>query len=199
VNALPPPTVTRRVALAAVAGSFAGAAACSPNASNAPARRRAGASRPAEPQVDPDVLLAATVLADEQRLLDLVDATLARYPGLTDVLTVAGAAHAAHVELLEEAAPDEPLPSASPTEPVEPADPSATSSSDPGAGAEPDVPRDRRRALLELARSEDDLALVDKRSAFAAESGAFARVLASMAASAAQQATLLREVAEGRA
>jgi hypothetical protein len=184
--------------MAAVAGSLVGAAACSPNASNAPARRRARANRPAEPQVDPDVLLAATVLADEQRLLDLVDATLARFPGLTDVLTGPRDAHAAHVELLEEAAPDEPLPSASPTDPVAPADPSAAAP-DTDAGAEPEVPRDRRRALLELARSEDDLALVDKRSAFAAESGAFARVLASMAASAAQQATLLREVAGGRA
>lgn len=188
----PPPTttVTRRTALVAVAGTFVGAAACSPNDSQAPARRRARQSQAAQPQVDPDVLLAATVLADEQRVLDLVDATLARFPGLADVLAAARDAHAAHVELLEEAAPDEPLPSPSPS-------PSGTAT--PGADAEPRVPRDRRKALVRLARHEDDLALVDKRSAFAAESGAFARVLASMAASAAQQATLIRQVAEGAA
>ena len=191
---LPPPPVTRRAALAAAAGSLVGVAACSPNASNAPARRRARTDRPTEPQVDPDVLLAATVLADEQRVLDLVDATLGRFPGLTDVLTAARDAHAAHVALLEEAAPDEPLPTPSP---------STSSGADPTTDAEadrePEVARDRRRALLEVARSEDDLALVDKRSAFAAESGAFARVLASMAASAAQQATLAREAAGARA
>lgn len=170
----------------AAAGSLVGVAACSPNASQAPARRQARRSQAAEPQVDPDVLLAATVLADEQRLLDLVDATLARFPRLTDVLTAARDAHAAHVALLEEAAPDEPLPSAGP---------SASSAAEPEAEAA--VPQDRRRALMRLARREDDLALVDKRSAFAAESGAFARVLASMAASAAQQATLVRQVAEG--
>jgi hypothetical protein len=54
------------------------------------------------------------------------------------------------------------------------------------------VPSDPARALRAIARREDELALVDKRSAFAAESGAFARVLASMAASAAQQAVVLR-------
>ena len=188
MNAPPASTVTRRTALVAAAGSLVGAAACSPNSANAPARRRARASQAAEPQVDPDVLLAATVLADEQRVLDLVDATLARFPRLADVLTAAKDAHAAHVSLLEEAAPDEPLPSASPF-------PSEATTPD----AEPQVPDDRRHALMRLARHEDDLALVDKRSAFAAESGAFARVLASMAAAAAQQATLIRRVAEGRA
>ena len=188
MNAPPTTPVTRRTALAAVAGSLVGVAACSPNASQAPARRQARRSQAAEPQVDPDVLLAATVLADEQRLLDLVDATLARFPGLIDVLTAARDAHAAHVALLEEAAPDEPLPSAGPS-----------ASSAPEPEAEAAVPHDRRRALMRLARREDDLALVDKRSAFAAESGAFARVLASMAASAAQQATLVRRVAGGAA
>ena len=54
------------------------------------------------------------------------------------------------------------------------------------------MPRDAAQALRALARHEDELSLEDKRSAFAAESGSFARVLASMAASAAQQATVLR-------
>jgi hypothetical protein len=50
-------------------------------------------------------------------------------------------------------------------------------------------------ALSALASAEDGLALVGRRSAFAAQSGAFARVLASMAASAAQQAATLTAAA----
>jgi hypothetical protein len=60
------------------------------------------------------------------------------------------------------------------------------------------VPRRPRQALADLAAAEDALALLDKRSAFAAQSGAFARVLASMAAAAAQQAVLLTEVPAAR-
>jgi len=48
-----------------------------------------------------------------------------------------------------------------------------------------------------LADQEDRLSLVGRRSAFAAQSGAFARVLASMSASAAQHAVALAD-AEGR-
>jgi hypothetical protein len=171
-----------------MAGSAAGVAACSPNASNAPSRRRARRNRETEPAVDPDVLLAATVLSDEQRVLDLVEATIARFPRLEDALSPARDAHAAHIALLEEAVPDEPLPTAGP---------SATATESPDGSW--DVPSDRRRAVKRLARREYDLALIDKRSAFAAESGAFARVLASMAASAAQHAAALDRLAEGSA
>ena len=129
--------------------------------------------RAAEPL--PDVTLAATVVTDEQELLDLIDATLARHPRLERVLADARAAHAAHVTLLEDAAPESASPSPAPTAP-----------------GRVRVPDDAARAVRAIARREDELALVDKRSAFAAESGAFARVLASMASSAAQQAVVLR-------
>jgi hypothetical protein len=125
------------------------------------------------------------VVADEQDLIDRIDATLDRHPRLERVFADARAAHAAHVTLLEDAAPE---PAA--------ASPSAGETPSDGDGTTGPrrlrVPADPARALRAIARREDELALVDKRSAFAAESGAFARVLASMAASAAQQAVVLR-------
>lgn len=137
------------------------------------------------PRTDPDVALAAAVVAAEQDMLDRLDATAARHPGLARLVADARATHAAHVDLLADAAPDEPSPSASPT--------ASTGSSPTAAPASrPRVPRDAAQALRALARHEDELSLADKRSAFAAESGAFARVLASMAAAAAQQAAVLR-------
>jgi hypothetical protein len=53
-------------------------------------------------------------------------------------------------------------------------------------------------ALAALAREEDRVALLGRRSAFTAESGAFARVLASMAAAASQQSVTLAAAARGR-
>ena len=148
------------------------------------------------PGVDPDVTLAATVLADEQALLDRVLATLARHPHLETTLAGARSAHQAHVDLLQDAVPEDvatagtdagslaAFPSVSPS--VEES-PSATR-----------VPGRAPVALGALARAEDRLALVGRRSSFAAQSGAFARILASMAAAAAQQATTLAAAARER-
>ena len=118
----------------------------------------------------------------------IISVPLNWFPRLENALSPARDAHAAHIALLEEAAPDEPLPTAGP---------SATATESPEGSF--DVPSDPRRAVKRIARREDDLALTDKRSAFAAESGAFARVLASMAASAAQHAAALDRLAEGSA
>jgi hypothetical protein len=172
VNVPHPPAISRRAALVAAVGTVATGTACTPDQADPEAGNRSR-ERAAEPL--PDVTLAATVVADEQELLNLIDATLARHPRLERVLADARAAHAAHVTLLEDAAPD-----------------SATPSSAPTAPGRVRVPGDPARAVRAIARRADELALVDKRSAFAAESGAFARVLASMAASAAQQAVVLR-------
>jgi hypothetical protein len=100
------------------------------------------------------------------------------------VLAATRDVHAAHVDLLADAAPDGPSPSAA----ASPSD-SPSPSADTGPGR---VAQDPGRALRALARHEDELSLADKRSAFSAESGSFARVLGSMAAAAAQQATVLR-------
>jgi hypothetical protein len=60
------------------------------------------------------------------------------------------------------------------------------------------VPPKAGAALAALARAEQRLSQVGRRSAFAAESGAFARVLASMAAAATQQSTQLAAAARDR-
>lgn len=164
-----------------------GTAACTPY-SLGDDQRRAGEPSAAPtteaPRADPDVALAASVRAAEQGLVDRIDAAVAAHPRLKRVLAATRDVHTAHVDLLAEAAPDGPVPSASP---------GASDGSSPTPGDEPaPVPGDPARALRALARHEDTLSLADKRSAFAAESGGFARVLASMAAAAAQQAAVLR-------
>jgi hypothetical protein len=71
----------------------------------------------------------------------------------------------------------------------------------PSGGTDAPVPGRRDVALRALASSEHALSLLDQRSALAARSGAFARVLGSMAGAAAQQAstmTLAAAHAQGR-
>jgi hypothetical protein len=159
-------------------------AACTPYSFEGRQQRRrpeeASRSPRPQPPEDPDVVLAATVLGDEQALLDRVEAVLRRHPRLERTLASARDGHRAHVELLAEAVPDRTQPSAGPETGAAPPDRSSR------------VPRDARSAVRQLALAEERLSLAAKRSAFAAESGSFARVLASMAAAAAQQAAVLR-------
>lgn len=185
-----PAGVTRRTA---VGGGLAlGVAAVAGCTDGAPARP---ALRPRETVTsgaqDPDVALAATVLADEQRMLDRVLATVERHPGLASALAGAQAAHVAHVALLTDAVPEDQRPRRSPGD-------SASASPSVGTVDPGSVARKPAAALAALARAEDRLALVGRRSALAARSGAFARAIASMAASAAQQASLAGAAA-GRA
>ena len=172
-------------------------AACSPYELQTQQRRpgRPTPSRAEAPAVDPDVALATSVVAAERALLEQIDATVRRHPRLERVLDATREVHDAHIALLEDAVPpesaaeEEPDAGASPTDPVsEPAGEEET----PGR-----VPRDRARALRAVASAEDTLALAAKQAAFSARSGAFARVLASMAAAAAQQSAVLRTVRLG--
>ena len=97
-------TLTRRTALGVVtAGSAAALAGCTP--SGIDRRPRKNASAAPTPDADPDVALAATVLADEQAMLDLIAATVARHPALEARLATARDAHQAHVDLLTKAVP----------------------------------------------------------------------------------------------
>jgi hypothetical protein len=164
-----------------------GTAACTPYNLGEDQRRAGEPDQPPptrEPRTDPDVPLAAAVLAAEQGLVDRIDATVAAHPRLERALAATREVHAAHVDLLADAAPDSPSPSASE---------SSSGSLSPSPAAEPTrVPPDPAHALRALARHEDELSLADRRSAFSAESGSFARVLGSMAAAAAQQAAVLR-------
>jgi hypothetical protein len=187
---LPPRrTLTRRTALGVLtAGSAAALAGCTP--SGIDRRPRKNASAAPTPDADPDVALAATVLADEQAMLDLIAATVARHPGLEARLAMARDSHQAHVDLLTKAVPNDARvsPGASPSTDTSP---SVSRSGLPSPTGPPTVPARRPRAVAALADAEDRLALVGRRSAFAARSGVFARVLAGMSASAAQHAVAL--------
>lgn len=173
--------LTRRAGLLGLA-ALAGTTACTGPGTDrgGPASRGPSTRAPAVPAVDPDVRLAATVLAQEQEMVARVDATVAAYPRLERSLAATRAVHTAHVALLTDAAPS---PAPSPTA--------------PGGNRPFRVAATRRSAVLALARRERDLGVAAKQSAFAAESGAFARVLASMAAAAAQQSVTLRGLAGG--
>ena len=185
-------TLTRRTALGVVtAGSAAALVGCTP--SGIDRRPRKNASAAPTPDADPDVALAATVLADEQAMLDLIAATIARHPALEARLATARDAHQAHVDLLTKAVPKDARvsPGASPS-----ADTSPSVSPSASPTGSPTVPARRPRAVAALADAEDRLALVGRRSAFAAQSGVFARVLAGMSASAAQHAVALGDTGE---
>lgn len=189
----PAAALSRRVALAGLlAAAAAGVAGCT-GGEDRPGRRRRGrrsgdgrraAARPDDRSEDrdPDIALAEEALAGEQALLDAVTRTSARHHDLAELLRPVADAHRAHVELLAEAAPDH-----SP-------DPSPVPSPAAAPGAEQfHVPARSALALRRLSRMEDDLATSGKQHAFAAQSGAFARLLASMAASAAQHTVVLRD------
>ena len=184
--------LTRRTAVGAgVAGTVAVVAGCTPTGIDR--RPKPGATVSRKPGVDPDVALAATVLADEKALLDRVVATIERHPDLETTLALARSAHQAHIDLLEDAVPDDVR-----VPPTDATSPAGSPSVSPSVSPSPSTPRVPARvpvALSALATAEDGLALVGRRSAFAAQSGAFARVLASMAASAAQQAATLTAAA----
>jgi hypothetical protein len=168
--------LSRRAVLGTVA-AVAGAAlaGCTPERQR---RRGEDPPEPVEPRVDPDVLVAAEALGNQQQMLDLLDATQQRHPRLTRQLAPVVAAHEAHAALLAEAVPADV--SASPsTSPAPSPDGSAT------------VPRKRRQALARVVAAERELATATKRHAFRAQSGAFARLLGSMAAAAAQHEVVL--------
>ncbi|MGZ6768047.1 MAG: hypothetical protein ACXVEQ_17305 [Nocardioidaceae bacterium] len=172
--------LSRRTALGLIAGVGAAAAGCSPmTVDQTPADRP---TRRGTAGLDPDIALAATALDQEQAALDLVQATIRRHPRLRGLLADARRAHTAHVRILTDAVPKQARPHASPS-------PSASASASAGVH----VAASPAHALRTVARHENRLALSGKTHAFSAQSGAFARLLAGIAASAAQQATFLSQ------
>ena len=194
------PTLDRRHALGVLGAGLAATvlSGCTPGGKPEPLPP----VREPTPGVDPDVVVAGDTLAAEREMLEAIDATMARHQGLQPLLTPVAAVHQAHVDLLTRAVPGSSTspsanPSASPSflaspSAAPPGSPAGASpSGSPSGSASPStsgVPRDPDRALRRLARHEDRLSLFDKQQAFTARSGAFARLLASMAAAAAQQA-----------
>ena len=182
--------LSRRAALAVLAAAVGGVVAgCTPERQQPRARRQ----EPVERQVDPDVAVAAEALADQRAMVELIEATQRRHRGLRELLAPALATHQAHVAMLKDAVPDD-VPVSPSGSPSASTSPSASGSPQPG----PHVPGDQARALARVVRAEQELRTSTKRLAFKAESGAFARVLGSMTAAAAQQAVLLASSPAGR-
>jgi hypothetical protein len=122
----------------------------------------------ADPEPDADVLLLGTVLAALDATAALAAAALARHPGLAGDLQPLVDVHASHRAVLDGAAEVEQDPTASPTVP-----------------GRPPV------ALARVRRAETALVSTLRRATGAAQSGDFARALASMAASLTQHLTVL--------
>lgn len=119
----------------------------------------------------PDDALLAEAVAEVQRVLTLVASLTRGRPARRAVLADTSGVHEAHLRVLQGAAPT-PL---------------------AGAGR-----RDRtsdRTALFDLAVAEDRLARRLRAFSLRADSGSFARVLAGISASAAQQSAWLRSIA----
>lgn len=169
--------LSRRAALAAVAAAGAALVGCTPE--DQPSGSRTKQEKAAAP-VDPDVAVAAEALASQREVLGLLVATRKRHRGLSRQLSPVVAAHEAHASLLADAVPKD-----------VPASASAAASPAIGGRGGHRVPRSQGRALDRVVEAERELATVVKRQAFRAESGAFARLLGSMAAAAAQHATVL--------
>lgn len=176
---LPPTDPSRRALLAGLAlGAGAVATGCtigdgqSGATSREPGGRPSGSGEPAS--VDPDVTLAAEALSGQRAVLEALEATLAQHRALRGTVTGAFAVHQAHVRLLAKAAPE---PEAGPT-------------ARPGASDRYRVPKGIEAAARRLVAVEQKLSTTAEQQSSRAESGAFARLLASMAAAAAQQAVL---------
>lgn len=176
------PGPTRRAVVTAVAvGLGAGLAGCTTDEDPGAPRGRTTPGATAAEQADHDVTVAALALAGEQRAVDAVRATVSRHGTLAGLLSPLVEMHTAHVDLLAEAAPEE----------ASTAGESPTASPSSPADGHVRVPGNPRAALRKIVALEEELTTSSKRHAFAARSGAFARLLASMAASSAQSATVL--------
>lgn len=150
--------------------------------------------------VHPDVAVAAEALGLLVAAQQLVQATASRHAALSRPLSDLLDARAAHVVTLEDAVPPD-FAAASPGPPAgtSTTDPTATPTTGPTTAATTRVPRQPARALDQVVQAERELALAVKRLAFRAHSGPFARLLASVAASAAQHAAVLGPAAgQGR-
>jgi hypothetical protein len=187
--------LSRRTAMGLAAAGVVVATGCTPSGVDRRARPQPSRSAEPAPAQDPDVALAATVLTGEQAMLDRVLATARRHPGVAPALAEVETMHRAHVRLLTDAVPDDGRSRASASASASASAPSAAASPAPSESGSPAVPGRPGAALALLASEEQRLGRIGKRSAFAAESGAFARVLASMAAAAGQQAVALNAAA----
>jgi len=152
------------------------------------------------------VAVAAEALTNQQQMLDLLAVTGERHGRLAGLLAPVVAAHEAHAALLADAVPEDDSSAGSTTSPS----PSPDGQSSPGPSTSPSpspdssedrrtaVPDDPAGALARVVAAERELTTATKRHAFRAQSGAFARILGSMAAGAAQHANVLASAQVGK-
>ncbi len=158
-----PSTVTRRSLIAGAAGMAALAASgCSVNN---PVSDDKAPTPPAE--LAPDVAIATRALAEITALRAAVSGTLARYPDSRGQLRPLVRMHRAHQRTLVNAVPERARPTAEPAPYV--------------------VPRKQEAALRKLATREERLHDSLGRLALRAQSGDFARLLASMGSATSQR------------
>ena len=139
-------------------GTVAGAALTACSSNDDP-----GAKPSAAPaQLAPDVAVATRALEEIRAVREAARRTLSRFPASRSVLTSLVALHRTHEATLVDAVPDRARASAAP--------------------APYRVPRKREKALAALAAREQRLHDLLDRLAVQAESGQFARLLASMGA-----------------
>ena len=164
----PLPRLTRRSALGAVGLASLGVAAvgCDDPAATPSARATVRST-----EVTPDVALAVELVAGVQRSVALTTAVVRRFPPLRPSLRPLLETQRAHLALLTEAVPERAMPSPAATPVLVPTDPAAA----------------RARVL----RSTASRRAAFKSAAVEAESGQFARVLASMGAGLAQRLAVL--------
>ncbi len=150
--------LSRRSVVFGVLGGVAGMtlAGCSDNGDS-------GDKLPGSPAgLAPDVAVATSALTEIRAVREAASATLARFPENRSTLAPLVGVHRAHEATLVDAVPDRASPSASP--------------------APYRVPRKREKALSVLATREQRLHTTLDGLALRAESGQFARLLASMGA-----------------
>lgn len=160
--------VSRRTAVGAtLAGALAGPVLLAGCTFDPPAADPAPGT-PTEPEPDADVVLLGTVLAALDATAGLVTAAVGRHPGLASTLQPLADVHALHRAVLDEAAEVE-----------------------QDAAGTPAVPGRAAPALDRVRRAETRLVGALREATGAAQSGDFARALASMAASLTQHLTVL--------
>ncbi len=207
-----PPAPTRRAVVGGLV-AVGGLTGCSGGS----VRRAVGIGGSDSPApLTPDVRVATRALTAVRGAREQLVATIARYPGLAGTLSPLVAVHRAHESSLVDAVPararteaspsvsppaspsptstssadtsssGSPTPSGSPTSRTSAPTPTPTSS---GAPAAPRVPRTRPRALSAAVAREERLHRTLDALALEADSGEFARLLASMGAAVAQRLT----------
>lgn len=144
--------------------------------------------------MDPDVLSTAAALAAEEQQLLLIDAVIVSFPGLSRILSATRAIHEEHRALLATADLPAPTPDPSGDSSGTPADQSVdpSASASPTPTGTPVVPATRKAALSAVVAGESALRKQHTTAALAAMDGPLARLLAQLAAAAAQQSVLLR-------